>query len=233
VSEPHVARDPAEPVHPIDGAHAESLPRVALLVERLRQVRVQAHPARPAQGRGLAEEAGAHRERGAGARTIRVMAPGRGSWKRSITRSESFRMAPRLDRLVRGQAAFDRPTDIEPRLAWNRIRSHGPPRPARRPSCRSVEVRVVERRRAAGEEQLCEPTSVLTREASASTRVQAGYCAVSHSKSAAFWAAGKARSESGSGGGARSRGPAARSDPAGPGPRRRRRQLRPSARLGE
>ncbi len=52
---------------------------------------------------------------------MRVMAPGRGSWKRSMTRSESFRMAASSSTASSGgRPPFDRPTDIEPRLAWKR-----------------------------------------------------------------------------------------------------------------
>ena len=63
VRQPHVVAEPAELVEVVDGAHAEALLTEALLVERLGQMRMQAHAATARQLGGIGHQPARHRER--------------------------------------------------------------------------------------------------------------------------------------------------------------------------
>ena len=158
VGEPDVARDPAEPVHPLDRAHPEALERVALLVEGLREVGVEAHAPRAGERGGLAQEVGAHGERRARREDDAGHRPRQGSWKRSMTRSESSRMKASSSTASSGgqaplraadghrpAARVEADADLARRLDLHVHRVAAP-----------EEVRVVEDGRAAREQQLGE-----------------------------------------------------------------------------
>ena len=74
VRKPDVTAQPAEIVEVVDGAHAEALLTEALLVERLGQMRVQAHAAMARQLSGIGHQPGRHRERRARRERVRTIA---------------------------------------------------------------------------------------------------------------------------------------------------------------
>ena len=120
--EPDVVAEPAEAVEVLERAHAEALEAERLLVVGLREVRVQPHAARAGQLRGLAPSARRLTENGeVGASAIRTIAPGAGSWKRSIAAALAARIASRSSTISSGGSPpLLRPRSIAPRHGWKR-----------------------------------------------------------------------------------------------------------------
>ncbi len=110
-----------------------------------------------------------------GATTMRVIAPGEGSWWASITRRVSARIVSASSTTESGgRPPSDSPRLIDPREAWRRSPTpaavvHPDPASSTRPSL------------------------VESRMSAAVIRAQIGYRARSQSKSPASWAAGTAR----------------------------------------
>ena len=140
VREPHVVAEPAPLVHQLERAPAEPLAAVALLLERLGEMRVQPH-AEPARELGATRASAARSRRTASRarRAIRSIEPGDGSWKpphRLLGRGED--LVGVLDHLVGRQPAVrDRPGPSTRGDGWNRIPS-SPRGRDRRPRARRL-----------------------------------------------------------------------------------------------
>ncbi len=121
MGEPDVVAEPAELVHIGDRPLAEALQRVALLVDGLGQMGVQAHAMAPGDGRALAHQLG--RDREGRARRQRDLQHGAGlgimiGADHPLAVGEDIVLV--LHAIVRRQAAADWPSDIEPRETMKR-----------------------------------------------------------------------------------------------------------------
>ena len=156
---PDVGADPAERLGVLGRRAAEALAAVGDVVVVLGEVGVQAARRRRARARAVSRIRSRETENGEqGASAIRTIACGRGSWKASMTRCESARIAASLSTSASGgRPPALSPTLIEPRQAWKRmpIAGGGLERVVE-PAAVGIEVEVVAGRGAAGQQQLGE-----------------------------------------------------------------------------
>ena len=125
VGEPDVVAEPAEPLEVLDRAAAEALPAELLLVDRLGEVRVQAHAARAGELGRLEHQLLGHRERRARRDGDARHRAGRGvvvAVDRLRRRPRGSRRDPRPPRPAAARPAT-RPRSIEPRHGWKRTPS--------------------------------------------------------------------------------------------------------------
>ena len=163
VREPHVAAEPTPVVHQLQRTSLEPLEAEALLVERLREMRVHRHPERARELGALAHQQRSVTLNGEhGASAIRSIEPGDGSWNRSTAsceRASAWSVVSTTE--SGGEPAVGRPEQsMEPRHGWNRIPS------SRRgldldleqvAAAGRMDVVVVRGRRAPGQRELREP----------------------------------------------------------------------------
>ena len=119
--EPDVLAEPAELLDVLERAHAEALATERLLVDRLGEVGVEPDAARAGSSAVSAISSPVTLNGDVGASAIRTIAPGSGSWKRSIAPAQAARIASRSStRSSGGRPPSLAPRSIAPRQGWKR-----------------------------------------------------------------------------------------------------------------